>query len=151
MAGNKVCFLDQVGGLDRALSEAQVRHGHTAGLLGVIIKVCLCIHVCVVTDDLDGVLVGSYSTVSAQSPELAVDGSFRSGNQRSANLQRQVGHIIHDTDGEFCFLGVVVYGNDLSRCGVLGTQSVTSGEIPEPDRTLLPFRAATTSRYRGSP
>ena len=105
-----------------------MRHGHTAGLLGVVIKVCLCIHVCVVTDDLDGVLVGSNSTVSPQSPELAVDGSFRCGNQRSANLQRQVCHIIHDTDGEFCFLGVVVYGNDLSRCGVLGTQSVTSGE-----------------------
>ena len=86
MAGYEVCLVDQVGGLDRLLTETQVRHGNTAGLLGVIIEVSLSIHVGVVTDDLNGVLVSTYSTVSAQTPELAVDGSFRSGNKRSHQL-----------------------------------------------------------------
>ena len=84
VAGYEVCLVDQVGGLDRVLTETQVRHGNTAGLLGVIIKVSLSVHVGVVTDDLDGVLVCTYGTVSAQTPELTVDGSFRSGYQRSA-------------------------------------------------------------------
>src|SRR5699024_11942609 len=67
-------------------------------------------------------------TISAKSPEFAVDGSFRSCNDRSANFQRQVCNIIHDTDGEFLLLVVVVYSYDLSRCGVLGTKTVTSGK-----------------------
>ena len=90
VAGYEVCLVDQVGGLDRSLTETQVRHGNTAGLLGVIIEVSLSIHVGVVTDDLDGVLVCTYGTVSAQTPELAVDGACRSGNQRCAQLQRQI-------------------------------------------------------------
>ena len=124
----EVCLLDQIGGFDRALTETKVRHGNTAGFLGVIIKVCLRIHVCVITNDLDGVLICAYRTVCAQSPELTVDGSFRCGNQRSANFQRQIGYIIHDTYGEFCFFCVVKYCYDLCRCRILGSQSITSGE-----------------------
>ena len=108
------------------MTEAQVRHGNTAGLLGVIIKVCLCIHIGIVTDDLDGVLVCTYGTVSAQTPELAVGSSFRSGNDGSTGFQRQIGYIINDTDGEFLLLGVVVYSNDLCRSGILGTKTITA-------------------------
>ena len=90
VAGYEVCLVDQVGGFDRLLTETQVRHGNTAGLLGVIIEVSLSVHIGVVTDDLDGVLVCTYGTVSTQTPELTVDGSFRSGNQRSAQFQRQI-------------------------------------------------------------
>ena len=129
----KVSLVDQVCGFDRFLTETQVRHGHTAGFLGVIIKVCLSIHIGVIADDLDGVLVSAYGTVCAQSPELAVDGAFRSGNQRSARLQRQMCHIIYDTDGELLLLSVLVYSNDLCRCGILGTQSVTACEYRSVD------------------
>ena len=67
---NKVCFVDQVCGFDRFLTETKVRHCNTAGLLGVIIKICLSIHICIVTNDLDGVFVSTYSTISSKSPEL---------------------------------------------------------------------------------
>ena len=137
MTCNKVCFVDQVGGFDRFLSETQVRHRYTAGLLGVIIEVSLSIHVCVVTDDLDGVLVCTYGTVCAKSPEFAVDSSFRSCYQRSANRQRQIGNIVYDTNGKSLFLCIFIYSNDLSRCGVLGTKSVTACEY----RCALEFAA----------
>ena len=137
MTCNKVCFVDQVGGFDRFLSETQVRHRYTAGLLGVIIEVSLSVHVCVVTDDLDGVLVCTYGTVCAKSPEFAVDGSFRSCYQRSANRQRQIGNIVYDTNGKSLFLCIFIYSNDLSRCGVLGTKSVTTCEY----RCALEFAA----------
>ena len=87
VACNEVCLVDQVGGFDRFLTETQVRHGNTAGLLGVIIKVSLCVHVSVVTDDLDGVLVCTYGTVSAKTPEFTVGSSFRSGNDRFLRSQ----------------------------------------------------------------
>ena len=82
----EVCLVDQVSRLDRLLTKTKVRHGHTARLLGVIVKVCLCIHIRVVADDLDGVLVCTYGTVSTKSPEFAVDGSFRRGNKGSTQF-----------------------------------------------------------------
>ena len=125
----EVCLVDQVCRFDRFLTETQVRHGNTTGLLGVIIKVSLSVHICVVTDDLDGVLVSTYSTVSAQSPELAVDGSFRSGNKRSTQSP-ETDCVTSSTIPmvNFCLLSVVVYSNDLCRSGIFGTKAVTSGE-----------------------
>ena len=63
------------------LTKTQVGNGNTAGLLGVILEVSLSLHVSMVTDDLDGVLVGADCTVSTKSPELAVNGSFRCRNK----------------------------------------------------------------------
>ena len=80
MAGYEIRLLNQVGGLNRLLAETQMGHRHAAGLLGVIIKVCLRIHVGVVADDLDGVLVRAYRTVCAKAPELTVGGSLRSSH-----------------------------------------------------------------------
>ena len=144
MACYEVCLVDQVGRLDRRLTETQVRHGNTAGLLGVIIKVCLSIHICIITDDLDGVLVCTYSTVSAKSPELAVDGAFRSCNERCAQLpEKDRVTSSYDTDGEFLLLSIVVYSNDLSRCGILGTKAVTSGE----DRSVVELCSLQSCYY----
>ena len=86
VAGYKVCLVNQISRLNGTLAKTQVRHGYAAGLLGVIVKVSLCIHVGIVADDLDGVLIRTNSTVGAQTPELAVNGSFRRGYQRSARI-----------------------------------------------------------------
>ena len=78
VAGHKVSLLDIVGGLDGLLrAEAQVADGDAAGLLGVILEVGLRLQVGVVTDDLDGVLVGADGAVRAQTPELAGGGARR--------------------------------------------------------------------------
>ena len=135
MTGNKVCLVDQVGGFDRLMTETKVGHCNTTGFLGVIIEVSLCVHIGIIADDLDRVLVCTYSTVGTKTPELTVYSSFRSGNKRCAKLQGKVGNIIYDTDGEL-FLGcVLIYSYDLSRCGILGTKSVTTCE----DRSLIEF------------
>ncbi len=58
------------------LAKAQMADGEAAGLLGVIGEVSLHLQVGVVTDDLDGVLVGAHGAVRAQAVELAGDGAF---------------------------------------------------------------------------
>ena len=128
VAGNKVSFTDQVCGFDRFLTKTQVGHCYTTGFFGVIIKVCLSVHISVVTDDLDGVLVSTYSTVCSQTPELTVDSSFRSSNDRSTCFQRQIGNIIYDTNSKFLFGCVFVNSYDLCRCGVFGSQTITTGK-----------------------
>ncbi len=45
-------------------------NGNTTGLLGVILEVCLDVLVCVVTDDLGGVLVRTNSTITAETQNL---------------------------------------------------------------------------------
>ena len=135
MTGNKVCLVDQVGGFDRFMTETKVGHCNTTRFLGVIIEVSLCVHIGIIADDLDRVLVCTYSTVGTKTPELTVYSSFRSGNKRCAKLQGKVCNIINDTKSKFLFLSIVINSYDLSRCGILGTKSVTTCE----DRSLIEF------------
>ena len=76
MAGDKIGNVDQVFRLDGRLAEAQVRNCDAAGLLGVIVEVALGIHIGVVADDLDGVLVGADRTIRTQTEELAAEAAF---------------------------------------------------------------------------
>ncbi len=108
VAGDKVGLVDVVRWTDRGIAEAQVRDGHAAGLLGVVLEVGLDVLVGVVADDLDGVLVGADGAVAAQAPELALDGAGGCGVGRISGLgQGQVGHVIDDADGELA-LGLVL-------------------------------------------
>ena len=63
-------LVNQVSRFDWLLTETQVRHCNTTGFLRIIIKVSLCIHICMVTDNLDRVLVSTYSTISSKSQNL---------------------------------------------------------------------------------
>ena len=70
-AGDEVRLVDEVRARDGLLAEAQMAHRDTAGLLGVIGEVSLCVHVRLVADNLDGALVGADRAVRAEAPELA--------------------------------------------------------------------------------
>ena len=100
VAGHEVRLVDIVGAADGAVAEAQVADGDAAGLLGVVLEVGLDILVRVVADDLDGVLVGAYGAVAAQTPEFDLDGAGSGGAGSGLLLQGQVGHVIVDADGE---------------------------------------------------
>ena len=103
------------------MAKAQVGLGNAAGLLGVILEVSLSVLIGVVTDDLDGVLVGTYCTISSQTPEFTVCCSFRSCYDRSTCLKGKVSNIINDTDCEFLFSSVLINSYDLCRCSIFGT------------------------------
>ena len=101
--------------------------GHTAGFLAVILEISLYIQIGMIANDLDGVLICANGTVRTKSPELAADGSFWNGVHLWANRQRQMGHIIIDTDGVMvlwlCCLHIVILSNDLGRCVILTCQT----------------------------
>jgi len=83
-----------------------------------------------VTDDLDGVLVCTNGTVSAQTPELAGDGSLCGGIGSGLLFERKTGNVINDSDGE-AVLGLIL-GKVLVNCkdglgrSILGAKSVAS-------------------------
>ena len=108
MAGNEVSLVDIVGALYRVVAETKVGDGDTARLLRVILEVSLDVLIGVVADDLDGVLVGTYCTISSQTPEFTVCCSFRSCYDRSTCLKGKVSNIINDTDCEFLFSSVLI-------------------------------------------
>ena len=70
VAGYEVSLADIIGGFDRLMTETQVGYSQTAGLLGVVGEVALSVHIGVVADDLDGVLVGTDSTVRTEAQNL---------------------------------------------------------------------------------
>ena len=77
VAGNVVCFADQVWSSDRIRSETEVGDCYAAGFLGIISEVALCIEVSVVADDLDGALVCADGVKSRQKPQNLQDTSAR--------------------------------------------------------------------------
>ena len=130
MAGYEVSLFYIICGLDRLVSESEVRDGHTARLLGVVLEVSLYLLVRMVADDLDAVLVGSHGTVGAQTPEFAGLGAFRSNVRVLRRSQRQMRHIVVDGNREF-FLRrvapqVLVNSEDVSRLRILGAEAVTA-------------------------
>ncbi len=76
VAGHEVGLVHVVGAADGAVAETQVRDGHAAGLLRVVLEVGLDILVGVIADDLDGVLVRAHGAIAAKAPELALDGAL---------------------------------------------------------------------------
>ena len=130
VAGDVVGLGDEVGRLDGALAEAQVGHGEAAGLLGVVSEVGLGVHVGVVADDLDGLLVGTHGAVGAQTEELALHGAGGHGVDLFFNVEAQVGHVVVDAHGEVVLGGqaqhVVEHGLGHAGGEVLGAQTVTA-------------------------
>ncbi len=73
MACHEVRSSDQICRTDRLVAETEVRTSETARFLGVVREVSLAIFVGVVADDLDRVLVGTYSTVGTKTEELSLE------------------------------------------------------------------------------
>ena len=131
VAGYKVSHGDIVSGVDRLVPEAQVALGYTAGLLGVILKVCLRILVGIVADDLDGVLVRTDSSVRSETPELAGDNALAGCNDVFTHGERGVCDVIIDADCEMVLLfaeHVVKHSLDMGRDGILGRKAVAPAE-----------------------
>src|SRR5690606_38067922 len=94
VAGDVVCLVYEVCGADLVLSEAQVRYGDTARLLGVVGEIALGIEVGFITYNLYCALVGTNRSVGAESPELAADGAGILGNNPLIHRKRQIGYIV---------------------------------------------------------
>ena len=131
MTGNEIRHGHVIGGTDRFVPEAQMALGHTAGFLGVIFKVCLCILIGIVPDDLDGVLVGADRAVGAQSPELAGQNGLSGSHDVFPNGKGTHRHIVMDAHGEVILLlpcHIIKHRFHMGGDGILGRQSVTSAQ-----------------------
>ena len=100
MASDEVCCGDEVRRADGGLAKAEMALGQTAGFFGVIDEISLAVEVRGMTDNLDGVLVGTHGTVGTHAPELGAGLAGGSGLNLLRQRQRGVSHIVHDADGE---------------------------------------------------
>ena len=71
VASDKVGLVNQIGRLDRLLTKAEVGGRYAAGLFGIIGEITLRIHIGIVADNLDGVLICADGTIRAKAPEFA--------------------------------------------------------------------------------
>ena len=130
VACDKVGLVDVVRALYLLVAEAQMADGNAAGLLRVVLEVCLNVLVGVVADDLDGVLVRADGAVAAKTPELALDGALRRSGGSGDLGQREVGDVVNDTDGELTLhivtLELVVYGENGCGRSILRAETVAA-------------------------
>ena len=90
VACDEIGLVDVVRALYLLVAEAQMADGNAAGLLRVVLEVCLNVLVGVVADDLDGVLVRADGAVAAKTPRTCTrrcpppqwEGAATSGAER---------------------------------------------------------------------
>ena len=130
VASHKVRSGYQIRRVNRLVAETQVRAGETARLLRVVREVCLAIFVGRVADDLYGVLVGTYCTVSAQTVELGLEHSLAAHSNLFAYRQTSERHVIYYTYSEMVLRlrqsQVLEYSQHLCRSCIVRTQTVTT-------------------------
>ena len=132
MTGNKVGSGDIVAGADGLRAKPQMGDGDAAGLLGVILEVGLCVKVGVVTDDLNGVLVGANGAVRAEAPEFTCGVALGLTVGIVGDGQAQVGHVIVDAQGKgslrLVLHEVQISGDQAAGAHVLGAEAVTAAD-----------------------
>ena len=104
VACHEVRLVDEIRAADELVAETEVRNGDTAGFLGVVCKVRLCVFVGVVADDLDGVLVCADRAVRAETVELARDCACVGSVDLFGDRERVERHVVVDADREAIFL-----------------------------------------------
>ena len=82
MAGHEIGFADIIGTLDGCIAKTKMADGNTAGFFGIVLEISLDIFVRIITDDFDGILVGANRSVTAETPELALNCARRSRIRR---------------------------------------------------------------------
>ena len=100
VAGYEICVRDQVAGVQRLRSEAQMRNGDGAGLLRIVNEVALRVVVGFLADNLDGVLVRADRAVRAQAVEQRAHRAGHFARKRGVVFQAGVAYIVQDADGE---------------------------------------------------
>ena len=126
----KISMLYQVTSNDRLVSKTQMGTGYTTGFLCVIFKICLYILICMVTNDLNGILICTNSTIGSKTPELTAYSAWCCYLDLISYWKRSKGKVIIDT---YCkvvlrlfLIQLVKYSNDLCRSSILNGKSITS-------------------------
>ena len=125
-------FSYQVWQVDWVFTKTKVRHCYATRFFGVVIEVCLSIHVSVVTDDFDSGFIRTYSTVRTEAPEFTFSQTRSFNFYAFSTIQGQECNIIIDTQCEE-FLAVfssqvIEYRYDICRDNVFGAQTITTSD-----------------------
>src|SRR5437867_11706082 len=100
MDGDETRTLNQVGALDRLWTKTQVRHSHRSGFLRIVNEIALRVIGRFFADDLDRILVGTNSTVGAESPKQRAYLTPRLGVEMRIKRQACKCHIVQNTYAE---------------------------------------------------
>ena len=132
VAGHKIRLVNVVRSADGLVAKAQVADGDAAGLLRIVLEVCLNIFVGVVANNLGAVLVGTHRAVAAKAPELALFRALCSRVGRGFLFQREVGDVVCDANGEAGLRGILrqffIHGKHAGGRGVLRAQAIAAAD-----------------------
>ena len=122
MAGNKVRLGNEVRRFDWFLAKTQVGNSESAGFFGVIRKICLSIHVGIVTNNFDSLFVSANCTVRTKAKEFTLNSAFGNSINFMTDFQGKEGYIVFDANCEVVFRSackhIVKYGKSHCRSKV---------------------------------
>ena len=123
VAGNKICLVDKICWCNRWWAETKVRYRDTAGFLWIVEEITLSVHIGMVADNLDRVLICTYSTIRAETPEFAWGCALRCCIGCFGDRKWKICNIILDWKGKcflwLCGIHICKYRNNVSRKSIL--------------------------------
>ena len=88
--------------------------------------------VCIVSDDLHRVLIGTYRTICTETVEFSLEHAFTAHSDFLTNRERRKGNVIYDTQRKVIFgfgqCEIFVNGKYLRRCGIVRSETITSAD-----------------------
>ena len=122
----KISMLYQVTSNDRLISKTQMGTGYTTGFLCVIFKICLYILICMVTNDLNGILICTNSTIGSKPPELTAYSAWCCYLDLISYWKRSKGKVIIDT---YCKVVTVKWFLGSSLSSSSNTATICAGVV----------------------
>ena len=132
MYSYKICRVDKVRRTDRLFAETQVRNGNAAGFFGIVGEITLRVHIGMVADNLNRVLVRTNRAVCTQAPELAALGAFAGNVNLVRSGKRSIGNVINNADGKVVFrifrFKIFINGKNIRRCQIFAAEAITAAD-----------------------
>ena len=123
MTCNKISLIDKICWSNRRWAETKMRYGYTAWLFRVIEEIALSIHIRIITDNLDRILICADCSVRAETPEFARGCTLRRCVRAFGNIKWKICYVIVDWKSKLCLrlfcIHVVINRNDMSRKCIL--------------------------------
>ena len=126
MTSCKIRLADKIGRFYRFCAYTQMRYGKTAWFFRIVWKITLNMKISIISDNFYCILISAHCSVRAESPHLAWHGIFRYCVRFFLRFKGKMSNVIGYSNCEYRLLGISENCCDLSRSGILRSQTVSS-------------------------
>ena len=129
MISNKISVFNQIFRLNGRGTKTKMWTGNSTGFFWIVLEVALCIHIGIVTNNLNRVLICTNRTIRTKSPEFCWESAFRKGVELFFYFEWFIWYVVVDSNRkamESSAINVIVNRFNHWRCKFFGRKTITA-------------------------